>query len=678
MLQPVYAAPGICKVNSDYASGRPFGYQQGMVAQGRYVDGLNVEFVAGFPQKIAGWTKAFTVPVGIPRALKTWRANSGSPMLAVATETHLYAFDGTNLTDVTPLRTISSGNLTNPFTTTLNSTTVNVADTASQLRNGDWVYLSAASSVGGLTISGWYSVSSSVPGTGYNITSSVAATGSVSGGGGTTAFQYPRINLTNPFTTTSGSNVVTVAHTAHGAVTGNYVVFSGASNVGGVAISGEYQLTVVNANSYTITAATTASTGTTGGGTVSVTYLISTAQLVTSGGRTYGSNGYGTGVYGLQPSQSTTQSNGWTLDRYGSQLLAAPIGGTIYVVDTIYGGRGYPLQNAPTVNAMFVTPERFVVGLGVNGNPLQIAWADQNNYTVWTSLPTNTANSGRTLQGGNYFVGGIPVRNGVSLIFTDRCVFQMAYTGGLLIYDTPLVADNAGLLSPWAVTEFGGTAYWMSDADFWTWNGTVQALPSDDIRDFVFSNLNKIYAYKCNAGTNREKRQVRFFYADRLAGEIDRMLIYQVDQQCWSLGNVQRTGWTDASLFQVPFGCDASGTIYYEESGVDANGAPLEANLTFAPTDVSNGMLNIDIFGFLPDFERQAGSLNLTINSRYYPQDPNQASGPYTISPNDGSPRIDLRLDGKMVGFELDSNTLGGDFRLGVQRVDIQPSGARR
>jgi len=36
-----------------------------------------------------------------------------------------------------------------------------------------------------------------------------------------------------------------------------------------------------------------------------------------------------------------------------------------------------------------------------------------------------------------------------------------------------------------------------------------------------------------------------------------------------------------------------------------------------------------------------------------------------------------LRSDGKMVGFELESDVLGGDFRFGVPRLNIQSSGAR-
>ena len=59
---------------------------------------------------------------------------------------------------------------------------------------------------------------------------------------------------------------VTVTDTAHGAVDGAYVTFSGATAAGGITSVGEYRLTYVNADSYTITHSAAATSTTTGGG----------------------------------------------------------------------------------------------------------------------------------------------------------------------------------------------------------------------------------------------------------------------------------------------------------------------------------------------------------------------------------------------------------------------------
>jgi hypothetical protein len=694
-LQPIYAAPGVTKAVSDYAAEKALGYvatTSGLrTGQGRWIGATNVEFIAGFPQKIAGWNQATAAKtVDPPRASLVWRDNDGNPRLAVGTETHLYYFDGTNLVDITPLRALSDGTLTNPITTNANSTIVAITDSSQVLQNGDWVFLSAAASVGGVLLDNWYPVSSRT-GSGYNITIPVAATSGAGPGGGAVVFQYPRINLSGPFTTTMGSETVIVAQTAHGAVTGNYVIFSGASPVGGITLNGEYLVTVTGVNSYTVQASSPATSNASGGGTVSVVFEINVQQSSFTTAPGYGTGAYGAGPYSAGQTLGPVLANGWTLDAYGYQLLAAPIGGTIYIYDPSVGGVAYPMLNAPpTLIAMFVTAERFVVALGITGNLLELAWCDQNDYTDWTSTPTNTANTGRTLIGGSYFVGGIKVTNGVSLLWSDRCCFEMNYTGDNEVYATPIQGNNCGLVDPTAVVVVGGIAYWQSDRDFWSWSGGVTVLPTDDIRQYVYGDpastgqpgINTSYLSYCTAGSNRAKRQIRFFYPTASATEVNAGLIYQIDAQCWSNLDFGKTTYTDANLFAYPISTDTTGMIYYEESGTDANGTALDYNLEFGDLDLQNGAQNADVLGFIPDAQYIAGPCSLTINTKYYPSDSYTVDGPYTMTVPSGSNyvlsgRIDLRSQGKLFGFSIEADAIGATFRLGLPRLDIQPAGAR-
>lgn len=73
----------------------------------------------------------------------------------------------------------------------------------------------------------------------------------------------------NPFTTnttTGTANRVLVTDNNHGASTGDYVTFSGATTVGGLDLNHQYQITYVNTNQYTILASSDASSIATGGG----------------------------------------------------------------------------------------------------------------------------------------------------------------------------------------------------------------------------------------------------------------------------------------------------------------------------------------------------------------------------------------------------------------------------
>lgn len=78
--------------------------------------------------------------------------------------------------------------------------------------------------------------------------------------------------LSNPFATVSGSATVTVTDTAFGGLPGDDVTYSGASAVGGLDLNDTYAIaSVVDANTYTITAASAATSTVSAGGGTSVT-----------------------------------------------------------------------------------------------------------------------------------------------------------------------------------------------------------------------------------------------------------------------------------------------------------------------------------------------------------------------------------------------------------------------
>ena len=103
----------------------------------------------------------------------------------------------------------------------------------------------------------------------------------------------------NPFTTgDAGSGTVTVTATGHGAQTGDFVTFSGAATTDGVTaaqLNTEFKITVNNSNSYRITTAGSASSGSTAGGGSSVVAEYQT----TTGLSTYvQGTGFGAGLWG--------------------------------------------------------------------------------------------------------------------------------------------------------------------------------------------------------------------------------------------------------------------------------------------------------------------------------------------------------------------------------------------
>jgi hypothetical protein len=142
--------------------------------------------------------------------------------------------------------------------------------------------------------------------------------------------------LTNPFTTTSGSAVVTVTDASHGGATGDFVTFSGASAVGGLTLNGNYQIANVTTNTYTITAASNASSTATGGGTVTAKYEIDAGPAIQGAVIGWGSGGWGMGGWGTGVA-GTERLRLWDAQNWGEDLVFGYRGGPLYYWDATNG-----------------------------------------------------------------------------------------------------------------------------------------------------------------------------------------------------------------------------------------------------------------------------------------------------------------------------------------------------
>lgn len=130
----------------------------------------------------------------------------------------------------------------------------------------------------------------------------------------------------NPIATTSGSKLVTITATGHGAAVNTFITISGATAVGGLTINGEYEIVAVpDGNSYQIVSATAAgSTATGGGAAVSVAYQINAgnAVVVTSNG--WGSGAWSSGVWGTSAGSTLVTLRLWSQSNYQQDLIFNP------------------------------------------------------------------------------------------------------------------------------------------------------------------------------------------------------------------------------------------------------------------------------------------------------------------------------------------------------------------
>ena len=686
-----------------------------------------VRFRQGTPEKIGGWQRisGYTF-LGVCRSLWNWVTLTAVNLIGVGTNLKFYIEQGGAYYDITPLRyqTDSPVTLSNPFDTTSGSAVINVNDTAHGLTTGDIATFSGAVAVGGFTAD-MLNTNHFVTVVGvddYTITMPAAATSTVTGGGGASvSATYKRYNytLSNPFTATLNSSVISVAHSSHGAVTGDFVTFTTPSGLGGnitaSVLTGEFQITVTSANAYTITVSATANatdvSGSPGGGSVTAKYQINVGPayqvpLVGWGGGTWGAGVWGTG------GSSTADLRIWSQMNFGEDLIYAPRDGGIYYWDATNGvsTRGtnvanlYGASDVPTTQRLIFVSDisRFVFAFGCNDygsaaqDPMLIRWSDQESVVNWSPAATNQAGSVR-LSHGSEIVSVVQTRQEL-VVFTDSSVYSLQYQGAPVVWGVQLLGDNISILSQNAAMVASGKVYWMGVDKFYVYDGRVQTLRCD-LRNHIFSDFNASQNLQVFSGTSEGFNEVWWFYCSANSTTVDKYVVYNYAEDIWYYGSMARTAWLDSGLRDYPIAATYTYNLVNHEQGVDDNETgttlPITATISSSEFDIDDGHNFGFIWRILPDitFRGSTGELTPQVTMTLAPMQ-NSGSGvnsPPSVGGVDSATvsrvavatieeftgQVYIRVRGRQLIFTCESSRIGTQWQLGAPRIDIKPDGRR-
>jgi hypothetical protein len=519
------------------------------------------------------------------------------------------------------------------------------------------------------------------------------------------------VTLTNPFTTISGSATVTVSDTSHGVTDGTFVTYSGATAVGGLTLNGEYQITYVDVDTYTITAASNASSNATGGGTVTAAYQLNAGSAIAVPLSGWGAGPWGSGAWGIGTS-SNNPIRIWNHQNFGQDLIYGPKGGAMYYWDATTGliSRGVALTSlsgatdVPTVQTLFMVSDasRFTIAFGCNDygssdiDPMLIRWSDQESAVNWTPAATNQAGSLR-LSHGSRIDATLQTRQEI-LVWTDTSVYGLQYLGPPVVWGSQLLADNVSIVSDRAVALAAGVAYWMGEDKFYTYDGRVNTL-SCDLRQYIFSDINLDQYSQVCAGTNEQFNEVWWFYCSASSTAIDRYVVYNYLEKVWYYGNLGRTAWTDIGVTSnFPIAATYVNNLVQHETGNDDNATastlPIEAYITSSEFDIDDG----DRFGFvwrvLPDVTfRGSAAASPSATMTLLPLQ-NSGSGynsPASLGGSDNgvvtrtatvpieafTGQVNIRVRGRQMSIKMASDGLGVQWQMGAPRLDIRPDGRR-
>ena len=680
--------PGVIKDNS------------ALLSEGRWVDADKIRFrnVSGrsHPEVVGGFEDLTAQTfLGKARGIHAWERLDGAKPIVLATNVAVYVYHEAYLWNITPVR--ASGTVSNALDTTDTDATVTVNHTSHGVTDGSYVYLRNASTVGGVDL---------------------GASGTLSA---------------NSIRTSEGSKTLIVTETAHGLSSHDRVTFASATAVGGVAagnINTTHTIVVLDADTFSITQATAATSDATGGGTPTWTGLKARAatyvdansftveadsaatSTVSGGGGTltyeyalnsgretttaqagYSTGTYGSGYYSLPSSESDLRARVWTVNNFGEDMVAN------YRNSVLYRWQGVPSQkmtaldtsavsDAPQENlSHMVTPERFLMALGTEDaatstfDPMRCAFAKiEGGFTSndWTPASTNSA-GGFRLAEGSKIIGGVPMPF-VSLVWTDTALYQLQYFPDVdVVYRPTLIGTGCGLIGPNAFARGGdsGQVFWLSSSrEFMMWQGGVPLTIQCPVRDFFFDNLADSQEDLIYAGVNEKFNEVWWFYPDRDNNENARYVVFNYSELHWTIGTFDITAWQTRGVDEFPVACHADGTLKAHEKGDSDNGSAFSAYIESAPMDLQEGDNILCIRRYIPDLANFAGGLKLTLKHRMWPQGDETTEEVGTIGAS--TTKLDFRVTARQIAVRFDWTSNPTRGRLGRLAFDVVPTGARR
>ena len=633
-LQKIALKPGINREGTDYSG------------SGGWYDGNKIRFRSGLPEKIGGWTQAYSYQyAGVCRILWSWLdSDSISIYTGAGTNLKYYIISGGSYYDITPI--VFTSTLSGAIVATNGSNVLTITDATSTPNIGDYIIISGAVSLGGNMIAAVlnqeFVVTTIVSSTQFTVVATATANASDTGTGGTAIqiqYEYP-VGLD-----------VYITGTGWGA--------------------GPYSR----------------------GGWGSA-FSVGIGQQL----RLWSNDNFGTDLV-IAPRGGAIAY--WS-DSTGPEVRAVPL-------QTLATTNGYAGAYVPiATNQVLTSPiQRFVIALGANSyipgtpnsefNPMLVRWSDQLNPFQW--VPSTTNQSGEfPLSNGSTIVGGVSTRQ-ENLIWTDSALYSMQYVGYPYVWGFFLLMDNISIMAPNAMITVNNITYWMGREKFYMYNGTVSTLPCS-LRQYVFDDINKAQAYQVFCGSNEGYNEVWWFYVSASSNgtTIDKYVIYNYLDNAWYYGTMGRTAWLDTGIQPYPLAADYNNRLLYHESSVDdvsgSTPVAIDSYVMSSDFDVGNGDHFSFVWRMLPDVNfngsnvnnpyltmtliprRDSGSAQGTADIPTVTSANNYATAPeYTIQQFTG--QVYTRLRARQMAFKIESNSLGVAWQAGITRLDIKNDGKR-
>ena len=214
----------------------------------------------------------------------------------------------------------------------------------------------------------------------------------------------------------------------------------------------------------------------------------------------------------------------------------------------------------------------------------------------------------------------------------------------------------------------GNAVYWMGFGGFYAYQGGQVAEVPCEVSDYVFGRIDRTFHTHVTAVQVSEFSEIWWFYTSNGASENDSYVAYNYAPGTWQTGVLSRTTGVDRGVFAYPLMAGADKTIYSHEKGQVPAGFSVYAET--GPIALGTGDTTFTARRVHSD-EATQGEVTLTFKTRRDPNGTESTAGPYTPA----NP-IGVRFTGRQMKMRIDGGQ-GSDWRVGAQRVEVEPRGRR-
>ena len=324
--------------------------------------------------------------------------------------------------------------------------------------------------------------------------------------------------------------------------------------------------------------------------------------------------------------------------------------------------------------------QAYVAGGSGNVDEMLVRWSTQEDFTNFAPTATNTAGDQR-LQIGTKIVAMVSARE-ETLISTDSALYGMTFVGGNFVFSFRLLATDCGAAGLNTMINVDSDVFYMGKRNFFQYNGIVKELPCS-VQYYVFDRMNKTFIDKTVVGHNKAFKEVTWWYvsSDNTAAtnpEPDSYVTYNYAENAWTVGSMDRTVWSDSfGAKLVPFAFDPDGYLYDHETGTSANGSAMTSYIEGAPREISqDGETLYMVDQVVPDVTMSATtSLDLYMNTRKYPNSTEITKGPFTIT--SATDKFSTRAKGRQIALKFESTGTTDEWTLGDFRINSRQDGLR-